>query len=158
MSNRVTTGKARVGSLSVDTSGGVSFAAGAVEKKVLAIPFVSTKTSEVDSGYDVPSNSLITDVYVKITTASTAAGTMNVGLITTSSGDADGFIRSLGTSSSGVKYPFASYTAATSGDIVSSRTACYRGVYLCAQASGTTDLGSWGYVGNKSFPSDASAR
>lgn len=153
MSNRLSKGKALVGSLSIDTSGGLVFAGGRVQKKVLAIPFTSTKTSEVDSGYDVPSSSMITDVYVKITTASTANGTMSVGLITTSSGDADGFIAALGTSSTGLKYPFATYTAATSGDIISATNT--RGVLISTHASGTTDLGSWGHISIKPYITDA---
>ena len=136
MSNRITKGVAVAGGYEVDSSGAGYGFGGLVAHKVAALPFAITATSEQDSGWDTPSGSLITDVYVKITTASSAAGTMNVGLITTSSGDADGFIAALGTSSTGLFRPEAIVTTtATSGKTV---TGSYRGVYLAAYSSGTT--------------------
>jgi hypothetical protein len=135
MSNRITKGKALAGGFEVDSSGAGYGFGGLVAHKASAVAFAITATSEQDSGWDTPSNALITDVYVKITTASSAAGTMSVGLITTSSGDADGFIVALGTSTTGIFRPEAVVTSATSGDTV---TGCTRGALLASYSSGTT--------------------
>lgn len=137
MSNRLTKGKARVGSLAVDTSGGVGFGTDGVvaTRKIKALPFLGTATSEKTLGWSLPDNSMVHDVYVKITTASSAAGTLSLGLITTSSGDADGFIAGLGTSSTGVFVPGPTYTAATSGDKI---TANNRGILLSAWTTNST--------------------
>lgn len=154
MSNRLTKGTGLVGSLVADTditatsdmaarsvtssSGGMLWTVTStqtVAHKVAGIAFASVATSEVDSGFDMPDSALVTDVYVKITTASSAGGTMSVGLITTSSGDADGFIVSLGTSTTGLFWPGATITSATSGDTV---TGCYRGALMANYSTGTT--------------------
>jgi len=153
MSNRLSKGKVRVGSLACDTSGGVWFGSDLAKKNVMAVPFTCTGTSEVDTGYDLPDSAVVHDVWVKITTASTASGTISVGLFSSSSGgDADGFIASLGTSSTGIAIPRLTYTAATSGDIV---TGNKRGALISAHATGTTDLGSWGYYAEHDFATDS---
>ncbi len=92
MSNRLTKGKARVGSLSIDSSGGVGFDNDRAIRKIVALPFTNASTAENDTTFDVPSSALIHNVWVKITTASSAAGKLSVGLLSTTSGDADGFI------------------------------------------------------------------
>lgn len=155
MSNRLTKGKARVGSLVVDTSGGVGFGTDGVvaERKIKALAFSGLATSEQASGWFLPTYSLVHDMWVKVTTASSASGTINVGLISTTSGDADGFIVSLGTSTTGLFYPTVAYTAATSGDVVSGTNG---GALWTAMATGTTDLGSWGYYTKIPYRSNAS--
>lgn len=143
MSNRLTKGRGRVGSLAVDTSGGVWFEADKACRKIAAISITAPGSSaETDTNWDLPTYALVQDVWLKITANSTAGGHLSVGLSSTSSGDADGFIYQQGTSSTGVYYPNATFTAATSGDLVTGAT---RGALLMAHATGTTDLGSWGY-------------
>lgn len=150
MSNRLTKGKARVGSLAVDTSGGVDFGTDGVvaSRKIKALAFLGTATSEKTLSWNLPDNSIVHDVYVKITTASSAAGSMNVGLITTSSGDADGFIAALGTSSTGSFCPGPTYTAATSGDKI---TANNRGILLSAWTTNSTQ-DEYGHYAQFSYP------
>jgi len=150
MSNRLTKGKARVGSLAVDSSGGVEFVTGSAsaERKIKALAFSGTATSEQTLGWSLPANSVVHDVFVKITTASSAAGTMSVGLIATTSGDADGFIVGIGTSSTGVFVPGPIFTAATSGDKI---TACNRGILLSAWTTNSTQ-DEYGYYAQFSYP------
>ena len=163
MSNRLTKGKARVGSLAVDvgvtatsgvaaqtvtsSSGGVVFTHGSVTatRKIKAISFSGTATSEQNTSFDLPASGILHDVWVKITTASTAAGKISAGLISTTSGDADGFVLLLGTSSTGVFRPGPTVTAATSGDVV---TGCTRGILLGSFTTGSTQ-DEYGYYGER---------
>lgn len=145
MSSRLSKGRGRVGGLTVDTSGGVAYGTlgGTLDRRMIALPFSGLATSEQASGWDLPTYSIVHDMFVKITTASSAAGTISVGLISTTSGDADGFIASLGTSSTGIFQPIWAITAATSGDKV---TTCTRGALLAFYSSGTTqdEFGNYG--------------
>ncbi len=137
MSNRLTKGKGRVGSLSIDTSGGVGFAAGQATRKIMAIPFTLTSTAETDTTYDLPASGLVHDVWAKITTATSAGGQLSVGLLSSSSGgDADGFMAAVGSSSTGViRGTWVSSTSGFSGTLITSYT---RGAYFAAFSSGTT--------------------
>ncbi len=151
MSNRLTKGVGRVGSIAVDS--GIFFDRDRVKRYIKVLPFTVTTTVETDTTFDLPATGLVNDMWVKITTASSAGGTLQVGLLSSSSGgDADGFIASIGTSSTGVLYPTVTFTDATSGDIV---TGNKRGVFLSAHATGTTDLGSWGFYSQKAFATDS---
>ena len=156
MSNRLSKGKARVGSLSVDTCGGVYGGMDRVCRKQKNIAFTAQGTSgEFEIGWDLPDHAIVHDVYALITINSTAAGTINVGLSSTSSGDADGFIYVLGTSSTGLIYPGPTITSATSGDVV---TACTRGHLLAGFTTGggsTDDL--YGYYGPHPYVSEGAA-
>lgn len=152
MSNRLTKGVARVGSIACDTTGGVWFDQDRAKHQIKAISFTSSSTAETDTTYDLPSSCIVRDVWLKLTTASSAAGTMNVGLLSSESGgDADGFVVSISTTSTGIRYPTFTHTEATSGDII---TGNKRGLLLSAHATGTTDLGSWGFYSQKAHPSD----
>jgi hypothetical protein len=149
MSNRFTKGKGLFGSISLDTSGGFGYAGDQAIRKIAVLSIAGGSTAEQDSGFSLPTNGVVHDIWVKITTASTAAGTLSVGLISTTSGDADGFIASLGSSSTGTFYPKHTFTEATTGDIV---TGNKRGALLSSHATGTTDLGSWGYYSQFGHP------
>ena len=154
MSNRLSKGKVRVGSLSVDTCGGVYGGMDRVCRKQKNIAFTAQGTSaSYEIGWDLPDHAIVHDVYALITINSTAAGTINVGLSSTSSGDADGFIYQLGTSSTGLIYPGPTFTAATSGDKV---TASSRGQLLAAWTTNSTD-DEFGYYGEFSYVSEGAS-
>jgi hypothetical protein len=138
MSNRLSKGKIRVGSLSVDTCGGVYGGQDRVCRKQKIITITAPGTSaETDTSWDLPTYAIVHDAYVLITSNSTAAGVLSVGLSSTSSGDADGFIYQQGTSSTGVFYPGPTFTAATSGDVITGNT---RGQLLSVHATGSTQF------------------
>ncbi len=153
MSNRLSKGEVLVGALKADTditalddvrgatvtssSGGVSFK-GLAALKVAAIAIVSTGgTSETDSAFDLPADGIVYDVFGKITTASSAGGTILVGLLSSSSGgDADGFMVDVSTSSTGdIRGRFSSSTSGAAGDFITGNT---RGDLLSVHATGTT--------------------
>ena len=139
MSNRLTKGIARVGSIACDSSGGVNFDQDRAKLKVKVIPFIAAgSTVETDTTFDLPANGILHDVWAKITTASTAAGTFSVGLLSTSSGgSATGFISAIGSSSTGDLR--GSFTSSTSGSIGNFVTGSKRGSLLATFSSGSTD-------------------
>jgi hypothetical protein len=68
--------------------------------QTMSIPF-EKKTSEFDSGYDLPTGAVITDIVVEVTT-NVAASTIDVGILSTeASGDANGFIDGLSCATAG---------------------------------------------------------
>ena len=72
MSSRLSKGRGRVGGLTVDTSGGVAYGTlgGTLDRRMIALPFSGLATSEQASGWDLPTYSIVHDMFVKITTAS----------------------------------------------------------------------------------------
>jgi hypothetical protein len=92
---------------------------GGVRKiKKITITGSAVGSSEMDSGWALPAPCEVNDVKLHIITASTAGGhTCSVGLLATTSGDADGFLATVGTTSTGLKY--GSISASTSGYTVS---------------------------------------
>jgi hypothetical protein len=153
MSNRLTKGVGRVGSIALDSSGGVLFDRDRAKRCIKVLTFTGASTTEVDTSFDLPTSAIVHDIWAEVTTASTAAGTLTAGTLSSESGgDADGFIVSIGTSSTGILYPTFTHTEATSGDII---TGNKRGVLLSAHATGTTDLGSWGFYAQKAYRTDS---
>jgi len=138
MGNRLTKGIARVGSIAVETSGGLMFDAGRATYKLRALTFADAgSTVEQDTGFDLPTNGIVRDVFLKITTASSAGGTIHVGLLASESGgDADGFLTSVGTSSTGTFR--GEITATATGDARFMITGSKRGAFLAVWSSGTT--------------------
>ena len=134
MSNRLTKGVGRVGSLACDTSGSIQFDSARAKYKIRVLSFAVTSTAEADTSFDLPANGVVHDIWGKVTTASSAAGTLAIGLLSSSSGgDADGFWVNVGTSSTGDVY--ATYTASTSGVI----TGNTRGTFFSTHATGSTE-------------------
>ncbi len=79
------------------------------------VPFAAPgTTAETDSGYDLPEKALVTDIFVDVTTASSAASVLDVGLLASSSGgDLDGLIDGLAVTATGLNVPV--LTATTDG-------------------------------------------
>ncbi len=147
MSNRATKGVLRAGSVAVDSSGGYKFDQDRAELKVKVLPFTAAgSTAETDTSFDLPANGILHDVWVKITTASTAGGKINVGLLSSEGGgDADGFLASVGSSSTGeVRGTFATSTSGANGPFLVSNT---RGALLVTFTSGSTGTGTIGDCG-----------
>ena len=75
--------------------------------KVLPIGFADG-TTENDTGFDLPANGLLQDIWVNVKTAEATGTTksISVGLLSSESGgDADGFIRVLNVASVGLVHP-----------------------------------------------------
>lgn len=67
------------------------------------IPIAAGATGEVDSGWDLPEDSIVHGVFVKVDTAQSST-TLDVGLLSTESGgDADGFLDGVSGASTGVR-------------------------------------------------------
>jgi hypothetical protein len=138
MSNRLTKGRARVGSIACDTSGGVLFDKDQATLKVKVLSFqAAASTAENDTAFDFPSNGILHDVWVKVTAASTAGGVISVGLLSSESGgDADGLIVNLGSSATGTYR--GGLTSSTSGATGSFVTGSKRGALIAVWSSGST--------------------
>jgi len=65
----------------------------------IASPSSTLGSSEMDTAWAVPARCKIHDVMLHITQGTSAAGTINIGLLATTSGDADGFLAAVPTSS-----------------------------------------------------------
>lgn len=149
MSNRLTKGRARVGSIACDTSGGVLFDQDRAELKLKVIAFTAAaSTAETDTSFDLPDNGIVHDVWGKITAASSAGGTLQVGLLSSSSGgDASGFMISVGTSTTGdIRGGFTSSTSGAAGDFITGVT---RGALLAIHSSGSTGADDPGMYAEK---------
>ncbi len=80
-------------------------AVGAIEK-IKKLSISSTPSgSEEDTGWDLPANAVVLDVYVNVTTAEATGGTKTLDVGTNGSGsdDPDGFLDGLDVSSTGLK-------------------------------------------------------
>ena len=156
MSNRLTKGKALVGGMSIDSITGLELATTSqfVTSFVKVIPITSAaSTTEQDTGYDLPAYSKLTDVTVLITTASSAGSVLDVGLLASSSGDADGFADGLSTTGTGLKSP--TFTTSTSGATGSFAVSNTYGAFLSAFSSGSTAANDPGFAARKIHVSDA---
>lgn len=135
MPNRLTTGKGLIGSVYADnlylndvavtataselnvldgvtataselnTSSDLSINGGLVRVKKISISSAPTG-AEQDTGWDLPVNSVVMNVFVHVTTAEVtgATKTMDVGLLSSEiGGDTDGFLRGVSVSTTGVK-------------------------------------------------------
>jgi len=98
--------------------------------KAIAVSGAGVKTSEMDTGWAIPAKCVVHDVMLNVTTASTSSGTITVGLLATTSGDADGFLVSVPTSAAGMLQ--GKISCDTSGLVKS-----YWGALLCTQSTAT---------------------
>lgn len=148
MSNRGTKGKYRVGSISVDTSGSTWYSADQVGRRqhVISLLGANASTCETDTGYDLPTNSIVHNVSVLVNTASSAASTISVGLLSTSSGgDADGYLAGASTTGTGLKMgAIASATSGAAGDFIIDGSTI--GAYLGLATSGSTAVDDSGFA------------
>jgi hypothetical protein len=140
MVNRITGGQGLFGSVNVSSSaqiatagittlhlGGTQITATSTEinesdistvgasRKIgkIAVSGVGLGSSEMDSGFDLPTKGLVHDIWVDVTVSATNANTMNVGLLSTTSGDADGFLVAISATSGALQHGY--ITATTSG-------------------------------------------
>jgi hypothetical protein len=95
-----------------DAAGGSVTGQGSSTKKI-TIGFADG-TTETDTAWDIPSNALVREVYVNVTTAEATGTTktVDIGLLASESGgNADGFIDGLSVATTGVIYPTLTTTA-----------------------------------------------
>lgn len=146
MSNRATKGILRAGSVAVDSSGGYLYDQDRAARKIKVIPFINTSTCEQDTTFDLPADGILHDVWVKITTASSAGGKISVGLLSSESGgNASGFLASVGASSTGeVRGIYTTSTSGANGAFLVSNT---RGSLLATFTSGSTGTAALGDCG-----------
>jgi hypothetical protein len=156
--NRITAGHALVGKMTVGTSetvasanitslaiGGTAVnatateinnqcdlsAAGALRKwKSITIP--CTGSTATDSGWALPARCAVNDVYLRLSVGTSAANAISVGLLATTSGDADGYLVAVPTSSEAGKLQGGRVVASSSGF-----TSSYWGILLLG---GTTPV------------------
>lgn len=99
-------GKVKVGSLAL--GGGV-----VQHVKRLRVNSVSgLGASEVDTGYDLPVGAIVTDCFINVRTAEATASTktIDVGILASETGDADGFIDGASTAATGIILPAVTVT------------------------------------------------
>ena len=74
----------------------------AIKLKLLPLTVVAAAT-EQDTGWDLPAKSLVLDVWLDITTEETTGGTktVDIGTLSTDSGDADGFADAISVAAAG---------------------------------------------------------
>src|SRR5512139_926549 len=132
MSNRLTKGKATAGRFAQDTPG---FEFGGVAVTTCA------STTDRTTGYTFTKYDILTDILVRVTSASTAStGIINVGLLTNYT---SGFVAALPITSTGTKYCWAVSSSADTPNWYYS--ANYYGNLLGKVNTGTTE-GSTGYT------------
>jgi hypothetical protein len=149
MSNRITKGKGLIGSLQTDNVLGLDLGSTTVKVRdyVKRIPITSAaSTAEQDTGYDIPALARVRDITVLVQTASSAASTLQVGLLSSSSGgDADGFLNGVSTTGTGLKA--GGQTTSTSGANGIFLVSNTYGVLLSTFTSGSTGTGTLGDCG-----------
>lgn len=139
--NRITRGTMLAGGVNMD---GASL-------KIKRLSITSTPTgSEQDTGWDLPANSIVLDVFVNVTTAEATGTTktLDVGLLSSESGgDADGFLDGVSVASTGIVRGAATYTNGVNQNYISARTL---GVLLWDGLDGTDEAGDAG-TGNPTY-------
>lgn len=89
----------------------------------IRVPFVK-KTAEYDTGIDLPVGTIVSMALARVVT-NEASGTLDVGILSTESGDADGFIDGLSCATAGVIAPIMSDASAdadnTLGELISNK-------------------------------------
>ena len=155
MSNRLSKGVVRAGSFAADSTGGFSFDADRITRKVKVHAFTAPgSTAETDTAFDLPSIGLVHRVAVKLTAASSAAGTMSVGLLASESGgSATGFLSGVSTTSTGLKVGAA--TASSSGSPDYFWSANTIGSFLSTFNAGTTAASDFGVFAPKDHSLDS---
>lgn len=131
--NLITKGTAEVGDLI--TGVGSAGAARIPKLHRVNITYSTANSGEVDTGSDISRDWAILGVYGQVKTASTGGtGTMDLGLISTSSGDADGFWNGVDVSATG--WVRGGVTVTTSAGVYYSANTL--GAYLSNFNAGTT--------------------
>lgn len=77
-----------------------------VEKaKVIRLKASGVSTTETSTGFTLPAGAVVTDVYINVITAEATGTTktLDVGTLSSASGDADGFLDGISVASQGVK-------------------------------------------------------
>jgi hypothetical protein len=122
----------RVHRLSIDRSS---------NKKIIIVPFTNASAAtEVDSGIDLPKNSLVKDVQVEVTTAESSK-TISAGLLSSGTGgDADGFIVTASTTTAG----YVATTTVTTGSNENYLSAFLYGALLGSLKVGVDTAGRTG--------------
>lgn len=135
MSNRLTKGTARAGYFKADNPGSQVTAPGPL------IIFSIASTAEVVSTYQIPEHSVLTDVFVKVTTATISTGRLSVGISSAASSSvAAGFLSNINVGTSGTKIATVSTSdgAATYGSLLSALSTTSATVFRTNWAVGTT--------------------
>lgn len=124
---------------------GVPSVAGQMEMVSIPIDVVAS-TSEQDTGYDIPDDAIVYDVFIKVDTAEATGGTktIDVGTLSSDSGDADGFLDGVSTAGTGVVRGVPTFTAGSSETYFASST---KGALLAptkvAGSDTATDVGTY---------------
>jgi hypothetical protein len=136
-----------------DAAGGSVTGQGSSVKK-LDVNFADG-TSENDTGWDLPANAVVREVYLKVDTAEATGGTktLNIGLLASESGgDANGFCAGLSTSATGIVVPAFTITDGANQNYVSANT---YGVFLFGGEIGADAAGQAGVVYRTNHLSDS---
>lgn len=111
---------------------------GACRSKVIVIPISNiTGTSDTDSGVDLPSNGIVRDAWLKITTAASNSQTLSVGLLSADAGTTNGFLSLVAVGTTGVKQGWATLSS-TGTNAQLSVLSITRGPYLVDAVAGST--------------------
>lgn len=151
------TGSSAIGR-GIKTVGGLNYHGQGVIERWQRLNIGATPTgSEQDTGWDLPANALVTDVFVRVITPEATGGTktLDVGLLSSESGgDADGFIDGVSVATAGLVVPNVTLTAGATETYVSSWTV---GVLLTSGVplAGTNTVGDEGSFYREWHPTSA---
>lgn len=125
--------------------------------QLLVVPFGASNNAETDTGFDLPSNCLITadDVKLRVTTTD-ATETMDFGILSSeANGDANGFITAASVANSGFVELLPQITGGANIDYVST---CYVGDLLATSITGADAVATVGGFTPKVYRTDGTAK
>lgn len=125
-------------------------------EQTVAVPFGPNNNSEQDTGLDLPANCLMTayDVSLQVTTTD-ATETIDVGLLASESGDANGFIAAASVANSGFVELLPQITGGSNIDYVGTR---YVGDLLATSIAGADAVATVGGFTTKRYRTNGTAK
>lgn len=121
-----------------------------IVEKTQSIPIAfGDGTGENQTSFTLPSNSIVKAVYLRVKTAEAtgATKTINVGTLSTASGDADGFLAGVSVAATGLVGPAITETTGVNEVYISAST---HGALLADQELGTDVAGNTGFINSRS--------
>jgi hypothetical protein len=115
--------------------------------RVIPISY-SAGTSENETSFALPALAIVKNVYLRVKTAEATGGTktIDVGTLSTDSGDADGFLDGVSVASTGLVGPSITKTTGSNEVYISAST---HGALLADQELGTDVAGNTGFINSR---------
>lgn len=120
-----------------------------IVEKVQCIPIdFADGTTETETSFSLPATAIVKNVYVRVKTAEATGGTptIDVGTLSTDSGDADGYLAGVDVSATGLVGPSITKTTGANEVYISAST---HGELLADQELGADVAGNTGFVNSR---------